>query len=364
MNIIFTCDSLKRGGTERQIVILTTSLLLEGHSVNILTTSVARSEYLQEYPLLEGHIHVVEGHNKQAKITSFRKYYLLFKPEVVVTFDFFSSISALLSYRRYNFVFINGSIRHGVRLKKLSHWLRSLLCWISPWVMANSIAGLKANNLKPGKRCLVFYNGIEDKFKTRLELPLKHNFLQTMFPAYNSGSKVFISVANFNPVKDYFTVLEALSEMKKKLDFFYLIIGEGPMRKQVESRIRELNIEDRVLLLGKRSNVVDYLSVSDYLIHSSKGEGISNAILEAMYSGLPIIATEVGGTPEIVFPASSALFPYKDRQKLLHILENLDQQFSSFDNNSEDYQKHLYQFSVPSMSSRFLSILDSIGIKN
>ena len=62
-------------------------------------------------------------------------------------------------------------------------------------------------------------------------------------------------------------------------------------------------------MTGKIENVREYLFISDIMIHSSRGEGISNAILEGMYAGLPVIATNVGGIPETVFSGSSMLFP-------------------------------------------------------
>lgn len=363
MNIVFTCDSLKRGGTERQIVILSSALLEKGHNVQIITTSTAKSEYLQEYPLLNGKIHEAKGGSKKEKLSSFRKLYTQLKPTVVVSFDFFSSVCGLLSYRRHGFTFINGSIRHGVRMNKLSHYLRSMVCWFSPWVMANSIAGLKTNNLRPGKRCLVFYNGIEDKFKNKVTTEEKSVFLRQLFPGYSPADKVLISIANFNPVKDYFTVLKALAEYNGKKKLYYLVIGEGPMRTEIEALINKLNLNDRVHLLGKTSNVPDYLAVSDYMVHSSKGEGISNAILEAMYAGLPIIATAVGGTPEIVYSGSSAMFSYKDKSRLNEILASLENLFQHFDPESLEYQQHLAQFSVSSMSTRFFAILNKVGIK-
>jgi glycosyltransferase involved in cell wall biosynthesis len=318
---------------------------------------------LSEYPLLNGRIHEAKGGTKKEKFSSFRKLYTQLKPRVVVSFDFFSSVCGLLSYRSHGFTFINGSIRHGVRMNKLSHYLRSLVCWLSPWVMANSIAGLRTNNLHPGKRRLVFYNGIEDKFKNKVTEEAKSAFLTQLFPGYSSEDKVIISIANFNPVKDYFTVLNALAEYKGKNKLFYLVIGEGPMRAEIEALISKLGLKDRVHLMGKTSNVPDYLAVSDYLVHSSKGEGISNAILEAMYAGLPIIATAVGGTPEIVYPGSSALFSYKDKSALNEILASLDSLFGDFDPESPGYQQHLAQFSVASMSTRFFSILNKVGIK-
>ena len=71
------------------------------------------------------------------------------------------------------------------------------------------------------------------------------------------------------------------------------------------------------------------------MIHSSRGEGISNAILEGMYAGLPVIAPNVGGIPETVFPGSSMLFPYKDHKALYQCLLKSQELKASFDPESQ-----------------------------
>ena len=93
------------------------------------------------------------------------------------------------------------------------------------------------------------------------------------------------------------------------------------------------------------------------MIHSSRGEGISNAILEGMFASLPVIATKVGGLPETVFPMSSMLFPYKDDKTLLKCLLKAPGLFAGFDLNSKEYNKHLAKFSVEHMVERFENII-------
>jgi len=175
---------------------------------------------------------------------------------------------------------------------------------------------------------------------------------------------VLISVGNFVPYKDYFTILKALKKLKEvNNSFHYIILGDGHLRSIIEEKINEYDLKDYIKLVGHIENVWDYLRVADIFIHSSKGEGCSNAILEAMYAGLPVIASDVGGVPETVYPGSSMLFPYKDHEALYRCLLKSQELKESFDPDSEDYQAHLRKFSVETMVRRFEEIIDIVTKK-
>jgi glycosyltransferase involved in cell wall biosynthesis len=263
--------------------------------------------------------------------------------------------------RNNNFIFINASIQHGIRLLRFPHILRSIICLLSPYVIANSFAGLRANNLKPGKRRYVSYNGIEAKFMNKLAKNEIENLRNELIPGYlKKPGFVYISVANFVPYKDYYTVLKALAQLKYKFPFYYFILGEGPMRKEIVNTVKNFDLENQIFLIGNTENVSDYLFASDIMIHSSRGEGISNAILEGMYAGLPVIASNVGGIPETVYPGSSLLFPYKNDQVLYKCLLKSHELKASFDPQSEGYQDHLEKFSVTNMVKNFEKILETV----
>jgi len=74
------------------------------------------------------------------------------------------------------------------------------------------------------------------------------------------------------------------------------------MKEDIEKMVNEFELNKNAIMVGKTENISEYLFASDLMIHSSRGEGISNAILEGMFAGLPVIATNVGGVPETVFP--------------------------------------------------------------
>jgi glycosyltransferase involved in cell wall biosynthesis len=361
MKIIFTTDTIQRGGKERQLFILTRALLDKGYQIRIITKKKSSENYINEYGFEKESVIEINGIGWVQKFQDYKRKILSYSPDIVASWDFQTSFFLLILYSKCNFKFINASIQHGIRLLRFSQLLRSFVCHLSPYIIANSYAGFKANNLKPGENKFVLYNGIENKFKnplTPIEIQRKRTAL---IPGYShTPGCIYISVANLVPYKDYFTVLNALKKLKDQKLFYYFIIGDGPMRKKIMSKIKKFRLEKRVILTGKIENVSDYIFLSDIMIHSSRGEGISNSILEGMYAGLPIIATNVGGVTETVFPSSSLLFPYKDDNALLECLIKAPEVFARFDKESVEYKKHLEKFSVETMVKKFEEIIGKV----
>lgn len=122
-------------------------------------------------------------------------------------------------------------------------------------------------------------------------------------PLAGSGGEdvVFIAVGRLAPIKNHALMLRALREVTDAgVRARLLIVGDGPERKRIESALSEYRLEDRVTLLGFRSDVAEVLPGADVFLMTSRYEGISIAMLEAMRAGLPVIATRVGGVPETV----------------------------------------------------------------
>ena len=108
-------------------------------------------------------------------------------------------------------------------------------------------------------------------------------------------------VGRLDPVKDHRSLLQAFAAVSQAQPRARLIIvGDGVMRQAIEAQINELRIADRVQMLGERQDVAEILKALDCFTLTSVAEGISNTILEAMATGLPVVATRVGGNPELV----------------------------------------------------------------
>lgn len=86
-----------------------------------------------------------------------------------------------------------------------------------------------------------------------------------------------------------------------------VLVGAGPLREQIENRVRELEIEDSVILAGEAANVPDWLRSADAFVLASKNEGMSNTVLEALACGLPCVVTAVSGMQQLVGASGAGL---------------------------------------------------------
>ena len=118
--------------------------------------------------------------------------------------------------------------------------------------------------------------------------------------------KVILIVGRLSLEKDHQTLLQAVSRLRDS-GVHLLIVGEGPERPAIEQTVRELALADAVTLTGQVPSAEPYYGIADVAVLSSLTEGSPNALLEAMAAHIPVVATNVGGIPEIVAHRESAL---------------------------------------------------------
>jgi len=120
---------------------------------------------------------------------------------------------------------------------------------------------------------------------------------------------VILLVGRFSSEKDHLTLLAAVSQLRKeKLPWVHLLlVGDGPERSRIEQAIRSLGLEGSVTLTGQVPSAEPYYGIADLAVLSSRTEGSPNALLEAMAASIPVVATCVGGIPEIVTDGQTAL---------------------------------------------------------
>jgi sugar transferase (PEP-CTERM/EpsH1 system associated) len=149
-------------------------------------------------------------------------------------------------------------------------------------------------------------------------------------PRREKAGKRVIHVGRMDPVKDQHTLLRAArivadAEPDFQLDF----VGDGDIRAELVALHRELCLGDRVRFLGERSDIGPLLAAADLFVLSSTSEGLSLTLLEAMGSGLPIVATDVGGNSEVVVRGETGLLvspqsPQTLAQAILILLRDPD----------------------------------------
>jgi glycosyltransferase involved in cell wall biosynthesis len=121
------------------------------------------------------------------------------------------------------------------------------------------------------------------------------------------GRKVILIVGRLSREKDHLTLLEAVNRLRVTVTPHLVIIGDGPERPRIEERIRLLGLGEYVTLMGQQDSAEPWYRIADLAVLSSLSEGSPNALLEAMATNIPIVATDVGGVPEIVRHEESAL---------------------------------------------------------
>ena len=158
----------------------------------------------------------------------------------------------------------------------------------------------RAKTFKAGKVCYVPGVGIDlKKFQTSKELhKLKREWLCTEF-CIPKDTTILLSVGEVNKNKNHRVVIEALGKLKRK-DIFYLICGRGPLQDEYKTLANQLNIGKQVVLAGYRTDVADFYKAADVFVFPSFREGLPVSVMEAMASGLPVIATCIRGSSDIV----------------------------------------------------------------
>ena len=163
--------------------------------------------------------------------------------------------------------------------------------WVDSFVAVSEDAARVAVDLEhvPPEKLLVFHNGIDlDRFSAgpRPGGP----------PSYR-----LVTVGRLFPIKDQAMLLRAVKLAADRIPEIQLdIVGDGPSRQDLESLRAALGLESRVTFHGYREDVASFLSAADAFVLSSVSEGVSIALLEAMASGRPAIATDVGGNREVI----------------------------------------------------------------
>ena len=176
---------------------------------------------------------------------------------------------------------------------------------------------LKRGGLDAAKLRVV-HNGIElDRFRrdraaTRAQLEREFGFPH--------DAKIAVTVAVLRPKKGIEVLLEAATRVP---DAYFLIVGDGPKREEWNALAQQLGVADRIRWAGYRRDVDALLAGCDLFVHPSLDDAFPTVLLEAMAAGLPVVATRVGGIPEIVSDFTGRLVAAGDAGELAAAIDAL-----------------------------------------
>ena len=312
MKIMQVVLSLECGGLEKLVIGLSSELNKKGFKASILCLD-KRGELAKEAE--SKGIKVLSMGKKPGFdfLLPFRLANVLRKEKIdfVHTHNFGPLIYGGLAARMAGIHAIN--TRHGREEKKASSCIWNLNRKIIA-ISEDARRELLRHNKIPSCKVRVIYNGISINSKINVNKAV--NKRQEL--GLNPSDLVVGNVARLSEEKDHFTLIEAFFKVNKEMENTMLVIaGDGQLKDSLRLKVKSLKLEDKVLFLGFRDDAQELMYIFDVFTLSSTTEGVSLTLLEAMASEKPVVATNVGGNPEVVTDGVTGfLVPPKEPERM------------------------------------------------
>jgi glycosyltransferase involved in cell wall biosynthesis len=339
VKIVFTIDSLAQGGTEQSIAELIAHFKKDLEIIVVYFYDA--HQLLETYKSLNCKIFYLGIGDKYGFSKSVKLFYNLVikeKPDLVVS----SLYRALIISRLVCWVtkiplvgtFVNESYSSDRKerfkgfdiVKYYATWL---LDRITAFIPVKVISNSYSISVLNGKALDIESNRIKVIYRGR---DTRH--YNAWYQPESNGKFIWISIGRLIPQKGYDILLLAFYELKKIHSNIQLrIIGEGPLRNELELLIKELHLDDEVILEGNIPLGWKNLYDANAFVLSSVSEGFSGALVEALLTGIPIVASDIPMNIEAISPGKDAyLFRSKDHH---HLYENMLALMNEYENACE-----------------------------
>lgn len=359
MKRILFIGSLQDGGRERRMCELIRHLsTIGGYCIWLLNIRDQNTKitYSYVFDFVEEYLELDRSDTRWHTFLSLRKIINRIRPNVVHSWigariNFY--LNPFLLFR--DFYYIEGSLADGNKDRWLDSLINRVNYCLADAVVSNSWAGIKAHKA-PIKKAHVIYNGFNsDRIPSDIEInELRQNL--------NLRGYIVSMAARLDPSKDFLMFLDVAKKFQSiRDDTTFLVIGRGNDEMMLKDYVKANGISN-VLFLGFRKDVVSLLKLSDVTLLCSNNhihaEGVSNSIMESMACGTPVIATDGGGTPEIIENGKNGyIVPPKDFECManrLHELLSDRIRLSKFEKSALDTIKE--RFTIDGMVHQYIKL--------
>lgn len=288
MNIVFVLASLGSGGAERVVSLLANKMVERGNQVEIVCLKF-NDVYYQTDSRVKVMLAMEQTKNRLTEVFWLRKYLKKQNPDVVIPFTEGVYCFTILSLLGTGIPIIASERLDPAAMSKTRKILKRLLLPYADWlvVQTQSIKEYFPESIQ--KKTSIIYN------------PVNEESLSPALPSREGRLNRIISVGRLYPQKNQAMMIRAFAKVADIFpDWQLVIFGEGPLRAELEFLVSSFKLQNRVLLPGRTEHVIEELRKSKIFCLSSDYEGMSNAMIEAICVGLPIISTNVSGTEELI----------------------------------------------------------------
>lgn len=226
------------------------------------------------------------------------------RPALLQTFLYHANIVGRLAGSMARVPHVVSGIRVAEQRSRFRLWLdRATDRWVSRHVCVSEAVAkfsIEQGGL-PVDKVVVIPNGVDaERFQTATAADLSEFGIPP-------GTPIVLYVGRLDPQKAPLDLLAALRMLAvRRNDFHALFVGDGPLRSELQSAIAASELNGRVHLIGRREDVPALMQAASCLALPSRWEGMPNVVLEAMAAGLPVVATEVEGSTELLRPGGKS----------------------------------------------------------
>jgi glycosyltransferase involved in cell wall biosynthesis len=350
-------NSFETGGSERQFVSLAKSLDLHRFQLNIgcIQTKGALRELFGDVPRfkLGGSVYGWRSWHSRWRLS---RHLRRLGIQIAHAFDFYTNLTLVPAAAGARVPVIVGSQRQlGDLLSTAQRRLQRAAFNLCDAVVCNSRAAAErlVSEGTPGSKIRVIGNALaaEAFANTEPVLPKRLGTLRVgMIARMNTESKNH---------RFFLAAAAKVAHQFSKVEF--LLAGDGPLRAQLEAEAAALGISDRTMFVGDRRDIPAVMAALDLSVNPSDSESLSNVILESMAAGVPVIASNVGGNPELVNPERGMLVPARDAEALAAgITQLLGNQERREQLGSNSRQFAIQNFSLESITRQYEELYEEL----
>ena len=359
MRILFISDLLSYGGASKLIYDLLPRMKKKGNDCELLILTDKNSKYIDE---LEDEGIKVQIVPKNIKSHTGRIYYLkkyivsgeydIIHAHLFPTIYYCSVIKRILGKKCPPIVMTEHNTDNRRRHKSYLRPLEQFM--YKPYDHVISISKQTQTNLlkwirpKNKNKFSTIENGI-DVGKFQLAEPLDK---KELYPEYREGNILLLTVGRFEKQKNHEGLIKAFAKLPT--NYVLLLCGEGSLEHRIKMLVNELNVRERVVFLGFRSDVARIMHTADIMVIPSIWEGFGLIAAEGMAAGIPIAASDVPGLRDVVGDAGVTFNPI-DSDEMSKIIISIGQKGKTKSMSSLG-QKKAVSYSINRMVSEYLRI--------